>query len=252
MKQSIQRGWALALAACLSVFALGACGDSGSDRPLVMGTSADYPPYEFIDTSGGEEEIVGFDIDIARAIASDLGVEVTIENHNFDDLLPALVEGDFDFVMAGLSPTDERRELVDFTEIYYKAESILLTRQGQGVEGPDDLAGQQVGVQAGSIQADAATERIAEAEIVEVDAIGELVQAVKAGDLAAAVVESTVAKSYAAANPDLDFDIPFEAGTEGSAIALPKGSEYLDRFNASLQKLQASGEIERLIQKWFG
>jgi len=251
--ERMQHFWALALTALFSVTALGACQSAENDRTLVMATSADYPPYEFIDTSGGEEEIVGFDIDIARAIASELGVELEIENRDFDDLLPALQEGEVDFVMAGMSPNDERRELVDFTDIYYKAESIILTRRGKSIDNPaEDLAGKKVGVQAGSIQADAAAEQLPEAEMVEQEAIGELVQAVKSGELEAAVIESTVAESYAAANPDLNFDTPFDAGTEGSAIALPKDSDDLERFNEILKQLQESGETKRLIQKWFG
>lgn len=249
----MQHFWALALAALFSVAALGACQGTEDAETLVMGTSADYPPYEFIDTSGGEEEIVGFDIDIARAIASELGVKLAVENRDFDDLLPALQQGEVDFVMAGMSPNEERRQLVDFTDIYYKAESIILTRRGKSIDNPtEDLAGQKVGVQAGSIQADAAAEQLSEAELVEMEAIGELVQAVKSGDLDAAIVESTVAESYAAANPDLNFDTPFDAGTEGSAIALPKDSDDLERFNEILKQLQDSEEIKRLIQKWFG
>ncbi|NJL00705.1 MAG: amino acid ABC transporter substrate-binding protein [Spirulinaceae cyanobacterium SM2_1_0] len=250
--KSVRQLWSSALAAVLSVVALGACSDAGTEQTLVMGTSADYPPYEFIDTSGGEEEIVGFDIDIARAIAAELDTDLKIENRPFDDLIPALQAKSVDFVMAGMSPTAERRELVDFTDIYYKAESIILTRQGQRADSPAALAGQKVGVQAGSIQAEAAAEQLPEAELVELEAIGEIVQAVKAGELDAAVIESTVAKSYTAANPDLNFETPFDAGTEGSAIALPKGSDDLERFNEILKQLQDDGEIERLIQKWFG
>ncbi len=250
--KSVQYLWALALTAFFSVVALGACSNTGETVTFVMGTSADYPPYEFIDTSGGQEEIVGFDIDMARAIARELEVELEIQNLDFDNLIPALEAGEVDFVMAGLSPTDERRERVDFTDIYYKGESIILTRKGRQVTDPEALAGQRLGVQAGSIQADAATKQVPQAEIVSMTTIGELVQAVKAGTLAAAVIEATVAQSYVAANPDLDFRTPFDAETQGSAIALPKDSDDLERFNTILKQLQDSGEIERLIQKWFG
>jgi polar amino acid transport system substrate-binding protein len=114
----------------------------------------------------------------------------------------------------------------------------------------EDAQGKRVGVQGGSIQADAA-KKITGIELVEFDKIGEIIQGVKAKTLDAAIIESTVAESYASANPDLDFTQPFDTGSSGSAIALPKGSPYTESFNQVLTEMQETGKIKELIQKWF-
>ncbi|MDB9311633.1 transporter substrate-binding domain-containing protein [Spirulina sp. CS-785/01] len=233
----------LSLATLLSLVLFAGCGN----KTLIMGTSADYPPYEFKEQSG---EIVGFDIDIAQAIAEELGFQLEIQDMDFNSLLPALEAGKVDFVMAGMSPTPERQEIADFTQLYYKAESIVLARKGNILETPEALSGKKIGVQAGSIQAEAAG-KIEGVELMEMDKIGEIIQGVKEQTLDAAVIESTVAQQYVQANPDLDFSVNFETDSSGSAIALPKNSSYTDSFNQVLEQMKENGKIEELIQKWF-
>ncbi|MDJ1184407.1 transporter substrate-binding domain-containing protein [Roseofilum casamattae] len=244
--KSLKTFLSLSIITLLSILSISACGP----RTLVMGTSADYPPYEFKDTTGAETEIVGFDIDLARAIASSLNVTLAIEDMNFDELIPALEKNRVDFVMAGLSPTPEREAKVDFTDIYYKASTIVLMPKSKRFQPPEELAGKRIGVQVSSTQADAAG-KVPDIELVEFDKIGEIIQAVQGKTIDGAIIESTVARQYASANPDLDFSHPFDTGEEGSAIAFPKGSEYTQQFNRILQQLKQNGEIERLIQKWF-
>ena len=88
---------------------------------IILGTSADYPPYEFHALVDGKDTIVGFDIELAKEIAKDLGVELEIKDMSFDGLLAALVSGNVDMVISGMTPTEERRQNVDFSEIYYQA-----------------------------------------------------------------------------------------------------------------------------------
>ncbi len=216
-----------------------------------MGTSADYPPYEFKDSTGGTEQIVGFDVDIAKALAESLNFKLEIQDMNFDQLIPALEAKQVDFVMAGMSPTPERQARVDFTNLYYKASSIILVPRGNVLNLPADLNGKNVGVQRGSIQAEAGA-KITGVKLVEFDKIGEAIQAVKMKEIHGAIIESTVAESYASANPDLDFTYQFDTGSSGSAIALPKGSKYTQAFNKVLTEMQEKGEIKKLVEKWFG
>ena len=89
---------------------------------IVLGTAADYPPYEFHKEIDGKDNIVGFDIEIAKAIAADLGVELEIKDMKFDGLLAALVAEDIDFIVAGMVATEERKQSVDFSISYYEAE----------------------------------------------------------------------------------------------------------------------------------
>ena len=89
-------------------------------KKLVIGTSADYPPYEFHKEINGKDEIVGFDVEIAKEIAKDLGVELEIKDMSFDGLLPALKTGTIDMALASMNPSEERKESVDFSDIIIK------------------------------------------------------------------------------------------------------------------------------------
>lgn len=228
-----------------------ATGGSEAKKTLVMATSADYPPYEFIKTSSGSEEIVGFDVEIAKYITDQLGYELQINNVDFNGLIPALQAGRADFVMAGMTPTEERKQNVDFSTVYYEAKNTIMAKQGSGLTDAASLNGKRVGVQLGSIQEGEAKE-IEGVEVVPLNRINEIIQELKAGRIDAAIVEDTVAKGYADNNPDLEFNtIPTE-GPSGSAIAFPKGSELTAEFDPVLQEMIDSGEMEKLVNKWFG
>lgn len=254
------------LTAILSVSVVTACNpqnntatdpaaDGGSAETLVMATSADYPPYEFIETASGQEEIVGFDVDIAKYITEQLGYELEINNVDFNGLIPALQADRADFVMAGMTPTEERKQNVDFSDIYYDAKQTLVTQADSGITTPEDLSGTKVGVQLGSIQeglANDLAESIEGIEVVPLNRINEIVQEIKAGRIDAAIIEDTVAKGYAESNPDLQFTVIPEDGPSGSAIAFPKDSELVADFNEVLAEMQSSGKMEELVVKWFG
>ncbi|MBD1913286.1 MULTISPECIES: transporter substrate-binding domain-containing protein [unclassified Leptolyngbya] len=237
---------------------LNACTSSGGDsntaaqsKTLTMATSADYPPYEFIQTSGGREEIVGFDVDIAKAIAEELGYEVQIQNIDFNGLIPALQADRADFVMAGMTPTEERKQNADFSIVYYEAKNTIVSRKDSGLTDAASLNGKKVGVQLGSIQEGAAKE-IQGANVVQLNRINEIIQELKAGRIDAAIVEDTVAKGFIDANPDLEFNVIPNEGESGSAIAFPKGSPLKAEFDPVLQRMVDSGKITELVNKWFG
>lgn len=249
------------LTALLTVTVVTACNsttDTATDtaapaagETLVMATSADYPPYEFIDTSSGQEEIIGFDIDIANYITNELGYTLEISNMDFNGLIPALQAGRADFVMAGMTPTDERKENASFSEIYYEARNTIVTKDGSELTTPESLNGKTVGVQLGTIQEEAANE-IEGANVMPLNRINELVQELKAGRIDAAIIEDTVAKGYVGANPDLIFTTIENEGPSGSAVAFPKDSPLVSEFDRVLQSMKDSGEIDRLVEKWFG
>lgn len=228
---------------------------SGGKKTLIMATSADYKPYEFHDLSSGQDEIVGFDIDIAKHIGKELGFEVQIVDMNFDGLIPALQSKRADFVMAGMSPTPERQKNVDFSVIYYDAKNSIVAKKESKLTKPEQLAGKKVAVQTGSIQEEAAKElakTIQGLEIVSLNKTGEIIEEVKTGRVDAAILEDTVAKGYIDANPGLQFTTMPEAEKNGSAVAFPKGSPYVEDFNKVLKQMQENGEMDKLIKKWFG
>ncbi|OIJ15997.1 ABC transporter substrate-binding protein [Anaerobacillus arseniciselenatis] len=252
----------------LSIALLAACGTAqneeeaqqgtGGEAPaekqtLVMGTSADYPPYEFIDTAVSDE-IIGFDIDIANYIADRLGFELEVRDMDFNGLVPALTNNRVDFVLAGMTPTPERLENVDFSEIYYVAKQTIVTKEDSGITSLEDLAGKTLGVQLGSIQVGLANdiaEEIGELEIAERNRITDLIQELMTNRIDAAIIEDTVGEGHIAVNPTLTSFPIVEENEAGSAIAFPKGSELTDQFNEVLQEMFENGKMDELILKWF-
>lgn len=246
--------WLLAGTLMMSAVLLGACsqeteGETTEQKTLVMGTSADYFPYEFVDTANGDA-IVGFDIEIAETITERLGYELKIEDMDFGSLLGALNSGRVDFVMAGMTPTEERKENADFSDIYLSATNLIMTKD-ESLQAIEDLSGKKIGVQTASIQENIAKEQAPDAELVSLNKIPEIVQELNTGRIDAMVIEDTVAQKY------LDQDDSFytfalkEDGEKGSAAAFKLDDELRDQFNEELNKMMESGEIDELVKKWF-
>jgi polar amino acid transport system substrate-binding protein len=225
----------------------------GKDE-LTMLTSPDYPPYEYYETKDGNRRIVGFDVDIANYIAKELRFKLAIAESDFNGLIPALQAKRVDFVMAGMTPTPERKQNVDFSTIYYEAQDTIVAPKGSNITKPTDLAGKQVGFQLGSLQEQNAkkiAEKVSGIQFKQLNRVPEIIQELKAKRIDATIVEDTVAKGFVASNPDLQFTpIPPE-GPSGSAIAFPKGSTLVEPFNRMLQQMRDSGELQRFATKWF-
>ena len=231
----------------------GATANSG-DQVLVMATSADYPPYEFYETASGDGEPVGFDVDIAKYITEELGYTLEIQDMDFNGIIPALQSERVDFAMAGMTPTEERKENVDFSDIYYDAKNTIVSTAGAGYGSYEDLAGASVGVQLGSIQEGELKEQAETIEGITVEPrnkISELVQEIKAGRIDAAIIEDTVAKGYIQNNPDLEFATVESDEAAGSAIAFPKGSELQAEFDRVLDQMEENGTLDELVNRWF-
>ena len=220
-------------------------------RKLVMVTSADYPPYEFRNTAIGNNEIIGFDVDIAKYITKELGYQLEIRDTDFSGIIPALQSKRADFAMAGMTPTAERKKNVDFSNIYYEAKNTIVTKKGSSLKTPFELAGKTVGVQLGSTQEKAA-QKFKNVRLKQLNRTSEIIQEVKAGRVDGAIIENTIATGFIANNPDLEFNT-FASNTEeaGSAIAFPQGSARVDDFNRVLAQMKQSGEIDKLVKKWF-
>jgi polar amino acid transport system substrate-binding protein len=229
---------------------------------IILGTSADYPPYEFHYLDNGQDTIVGFDVAIARQIASDLGVELEIKDMGFDGLLAALVSGNVDFVISGMTPTEERKQNVDFSEIYYKAVHGVVIRAADADKyrnSPAELKDVLIAAQRGAIQVGIAKEQIKgvtgsdlennHPQIKELGALPDLIMEVKNSKVEAVVAEFPVAKAYVAKNPDLIVaDYVLEDDEGGSAIALKKNSPELQAaINAALEKMIAAGQIDTFV-----
>lgn len=230
------------------------CGAKEEDKKdtnkLVIGTSADYPPYEFLDS---KNNIVGFDIMIAEEIAKDMGYELEVKNMEFDSLVAGVQSGKIDFAISGMTPTEERKESVDFSDIYYVAEHGIIVRNEDKdtYKTLDDLAGKKVGVQKGSIQVDLAKDNIKDVELKELGKVTDLMLELQNKKVDAIVVELPVAKLNVEKNKDLSLmDLSLKDENGGSAVAVKKGNtELVEKINKTLNKLMEEKKVDEFIVK---
>lgn len=256
------------LLAVLMVFALVACGDKkdegkDDDKPLglvdqikangklVVGTSADYPPYEFHTEIDGKDTIVGFDIDIAKYIADDLGVDLEIVDMNFDNLLMSLANDEFDMVIAGLTKDEKRALTTDFSKPYLESKNLVLVRTADEAKykNLEDLKGAKAGAQTGTIPYDRCVTYCGEATTTGLAKVQDLVMELKAGKIDVVMLDYMTVLTYADVNDDLSaVDVGIPSDGEGYSIAMKKGdAELVAYVDSVLDKLAAHNKIEQFI-----
>jgi polar amino acid transport system substrate-binding protein len=223
-----------------------------SKGKLVIGTSADYPPYEFHKEVDGKDQIVGFDIEIAKQFAKDLGVELEIKDMAFDGLLVALQSDKVDMVFAGMTPTEERKQNVDFSDIYYTATHRFIVRSGDeaSITKIEDLKGKKIGVQKGSVQEDIAKQNFDAADIKSLDKVTDLVLDLKNNKVDAVLAEKPVAEINVQKNQGIAVveNVEVKDPDGGCAIAMKKGaSDLQDAINKTLKTLKDENKIDQLV-----
>jgi ABC-type amino acid transport/signal transduction systems, periplasmic component/domain len=220
---------------------------------LVVGTEATFPPFESLDKNDGKS-IVGFDMDIANAVAKKIGVKLEIKDMKFDSLVEAVKTGMIDFSVAGMNPTPDRAKEVDFSDIYYSTKQVLVVKDdNSSIKTIADLAGKKLGAQLGTTSEEAAKGISGVASVKPMDKVDLLMLEVKGGRLDGVVVENVVAGSYVKNGglkvvniPELNKD-----GDLGVAIAVKKGNtDFLKVVNDTLAELKSSGEYDKLLDKW--
>ncbi len=163
---------------------------------MVIGTSADYAPYEFHKTIDGEDKIVGFDIMMAEEIAKDLGVEIEYKDMTFDGLLGALDAGKVDMVLSGMTPNEERKKSVDFSELFYEDSNVCIVKEGKEdmIKSADDLKDLKVGVQSGTTQADYVTNTLGITGAKQLQRVPDLMLDLQNGNIDVIVTGKNVAQ----------------------------------------------------------
>jgi polar amino acid transport system substrate-binding protein len=220
---------------------------------IVLGTSADFPPFEFHKVEGGKDEIVGFDIDIANAIAKKLGVKLEIKDMDFKGLIPALQAGRVDMVIAGMTPTAERKKSVDFSDLYYDSRQVVVVKNDSPISKFDDLKGKIVDAQIGTTSEEAA-KKIPDVKLKQLNRVSDEFMDLQNGRCDAIVVEDTVAKAYLKEYKDMKILYMDEINDveNGSAVAVAKGNKsLLNVVNEVIKELKQSGEYDKLVDKWF-
>jgi ABC-type amino acid transport substrate-binding protein len=223
-------------------------------KVLTMGTSADFPPFEYVDTAKGSE-VIGFDVDLAKALANKAGYDIKVQDMDFNGLITAMQAGKVDFVMSGMEATEERKKNADFTGTYFRSDLVMLIKADSGIKTIDDFkGGKSVGVQVGSIQQGKAEElqKTIDFKISNRDRVADLVQELKAGRMDGVLLEQVVAKGYLNTVKGLTTTAIPNGETTGASIAFPKDSTMTAEFNKALEEIKKNGELDKLIAKWFG
>ena len=214
---------------------------------LTMATNAAFPPYEMT-TDAGEFE--GIDIETAQAIADKLGLELQIDDMDFDAALLSVQQGKADIVMAGVTVTDERKAVMDFSDNYATGIQSIIVPEGSDIASPDDLAGKKIGTQRGTTGYIYCSDDFGDENVVAYDDGLTAVQALNNGQVDAVVIDNAPAKEYVAANPGLKV-LETSYAEEDYAIGMAKGSSLEDAVNAALEELKADGTLQSIVDKYI-
>ena len=214
---------------------------------LTMATNATFPPYEMTTDSG---EIEGIDIDTAKAIAEKLGLELQVDDMEFDAALLSVQQGKADMVMAGVTVTDERKAVMDFSDSYATGIQSIIVPEGSDIASPDDLAGKKIGTQRGTTGYIYCSDDFGDENVVAYDDGLTAVQALNNGQVDAVVIDNAPAKEFVAANPGLVI-LDTSYAEEDYAIGMAKGSALEDAINATLEELKADGTLQSIVDKYI-
>lgn len=211
---------------------------------LVMGTSPDYPPYEFQATVHGKTKVVGMDVAVGEKIAKDLGVKLKVKSMSFDSLLVALQTGKVDMVISGMNPTPARKKNVDFTHLYYQGGySIVINKSDKGIyQDKDSFKGKTIGAQTGSTMYTESKKQTTNTTVKGMTSVSDLILALQSHKIAGVAMEKPSAQAYVANNKQLamipsNFDL--SADDTSAAVAFKKGSTALvTRVNHSVDQIK--------------
>ena len=274
MKKISRRSFMAAAAVSVAALALTACGGSASSAAssvassaasseavssaaadlttveagkLTMATNAAFPPYEMT-TDAGEFE--GIDVDTAKAIAEKLGLELQIDDMDFDAALLSVQQGKADIVMAGVTVTDERKAVMDFSDSYATGIQSIIVPNDSDIASPDDLAGKKIGTQRGTTGYIYCSDDFGDENVVAYDDGLTAVQALNNGQVDAVVIDNAPATEYVAANPGLKV-LDTSYAEEDYAIGMAKGSALEDAVNKALEELKADGTLQAIVDKYI-
>lgn len=251
MKKNILKVVSMMAAMVLAVSALSGCGkkadnEANADLPtLTMATNAEFKPFEYLEG----KEIVGADIDMAKAIAEYLGYNLEITNIDFDAALTGAATGKYDMAVAGITATDERRKSMNFSNNYFKASQSIIVTADSEIKGKDDLEGKMIACQEGTTGEQYLLDN--GYEIQSFKTASEAVASLKAGKADAVIVDNAVAKALSAEQEGATVVLDEALTEEAYAIALQLGNDELtEKINGALEALEADGTLAKIFEKY--
>lgn len=220
---------------------------------LVVGTASGYPPYEFVDITSADQAVIGVDMELAKAIAEELGVELEIQDMTFSSLLAAIPAGKIDMAIAGVAPTDERKETMDFSDSYLFSDQVIIINKTDAdkFKTLDDLKGVPLAAEKSTTQEKLVQELLPDNSLTSLEHVPDCILELKNGKVSGVVVESIVGEQYLLADDTLQFaDANFGRQKE-SAIVLNKGNEdLLEILNAVIKENQDAGNFDKWVEEY--
>lgn len=218
-----------------------------NDGVLTMATNAYFPPYEYYEG----EEIVGIDAEIAKAVADKLGLELKIEDMEFDSIITAVQTGKADIGLAGMTVTDERKQSVNFSDTYATGIQVVIVTEDSDITSVDDLEGKKIGVQLSTTGDIYASDDYGEEFVEQYNKGADAVMALTQGKVDAVIIDNEPAKSFVAANEGLKI-LDTEYVTEDYAACINKeNTELLDAVNGTLAELKEDGTLQGILDKYI-
>ena len=242
----------LALVLCLGCFA--ACGGNDADtndgtekEVLTMCTNATFPPYEYYDG----DKIIGIDAEIAQAIADKLGMELVIEDMEFNSIISYVNANDNAFGMAGMTVTEDRKKTVNFTTSYAKGIQSVIVKADSDIKSIDDLAGKKIGVQLSTTGDIYATDDFGADFVTQYNKATDCVLGLTKGDVDAVIIDNAPAKVFVEQNEGLVL-LDAAYADEEYAIAVKKGdAELLEKLDTAITELIADGTVAKIVEKYI-
>lgn len=219
-----------------------------SKQVLNVGTDATYEPFETIDESGN---YVGFDMELIKMIADEMGMELKIHNVNWDGIIPGLINGNYDCLISAMTITEERQKQISFSDPYFSIKQMIVVKaDNDAIKSPADLAGKTVTAQIGTT-GDLYASKIAGVKMKRFDTNPQAVQELLNNNADAAIMDDLVASKVVNKNPELKMIEIADAEVEYYGIGVKKeNTELLEKINKALETLKNNGKLAELEQKY--
>lgn len=224
-----------------------AAGLTVNDGVLTMATNAYFPPYEYYEG----DEIVGIDADIAKAIADKLGLELKIEDMEFEAIILAVQSGKADIGLAGMTVRPDRQESVNFSDTYATGIQVVIVKEDSDIKSLEDLEGKKIGVQLMTTGDIFACEDFGEDAVEQYNKGADAVMALTQGKVDAVLIDNEPAKNFVANNEGLKI-LDTEYAVEDYAACLNKENDaLLEKINAAIKELKDDGTLQEIMDKYI-
>ncbi|WP_230659121.1 transporter substrate-binding domain-containing protein [Psychrobacter sp. I-STPA10] len=217
-------------------------------QEITIATESSYKPFSYTDADG---HLIGYEIDLANALCEQMKAKCEIISQDWDGLIPGLKAKKFDAIIAGMSITPERQEVVDFTDPYFKNSLIFITKKGDDLKIEDlaDTDGVAVGAQRSTISSQYLEEMYPKADIKLYDSQDNAYLDLTSGRIRGLLSDKVIGLDWLKAGPGLDFEVKgneINTGDDTMGIALRKGDPLVAQFNAALAELKANGQYDEI------